>query len=394
MVQLPFGPGPVHAGTWVALLLEAAAKGTVLLIVVALAMRLLRRSTAAARHWILTCSAAAVLALPILSVLLPVWPLPIFPDTALWSYAMAKVGSPDVAGALADVSHAAVSRRPADRVALADLPAKERQPREGSTPARAEAPPSSRPWRAALLLVWVSGTALCLVRLIAGTAAAHRIASRAARFGDERIARMARSLSRELRLDTPVRILRSAEIETPFTLGVLEPLVLLPWDADRWLDTRLRVALLHELSHVKRHDCFAQLVADVASAFYWFHPVVWYTARRLRLERELACDDCVIRSGVKPSQYAAHLLDLACSLAGRPTPRFALYFAQPSRLQERVHAILNPHANHRAPSRAEFAIALLLIAALLVPLAALDPWTTGRSPVSAARSLFSVVDTD
>jgi beta-lactamase regulating signal transducer with metallopeptidase domain len=368
MVELPFTPGPVHAGTWIALLLEAALKGTLVLMAVAFAMRFLRRGTAAVRHWILTCATAGILALPVLSVLLPVWPVPIFPDTALWSYAVAKVGSPDPS---------ASTRLPAQPPAPRASPPS----RDASLTARPPLPP----WRTAMLLIWAAGAGLFLLRLLAGTASARRMARRATPFADARLTRAARHLARRIRLDTPVRILRSVEIETPLTLGVFEPVIILPFDADRWSEPRLRVALLHELSHVKRHDCFAQFVADIACAFYWFHPIVWHTARRLRLEREHACDDCVLQSGVKPSLYAAHLLQLACALSSRAVPRLALPMAHVSQIESRLRAILDPHVNHHAPSRAGFAAALLFVLSIIIPLAALDPWAAPAAHALSAR---------
>jgi beta-lactamase regulating signal transducer with metallopeptidase domain len=55
----------------------------------------------------------------------------------------------------------------------------------------------------------------------------------------------------------------------------------------------------------------------MACAFYWFNPLIWYAAGRLRVEREQACDDYVLRIGTKPSDYADHLLDIARSMQER-----------------------------------------------------------------------------
>jgi hypothetical protein len=126
-----------------ALLLEIATKSTLVLALAALAVIALRRGSAAARHWIWTVGAAAVVALPALSVLLPAWPIPIFPETASWSYALGKVG-------------------PTDASNFAPWPV------VSETPLTAESEPT--PWHGAVLVLWSVGALAAGVRLAtAGT---------------------------------------------------------------------------------------------------------------------------------------------------------------------------------------------------------------------------------
>ncbi len=104
----------------------------------------------------------------------------------------------------------------------------------------------------------------------------------------------------------------------PLAVGRRRPQILLPVDCNRWTAEKCRVVLAHELSHVARHDVFWQVVARLACAVYWFHPLAWLAERRMRVERELACDDAVLRAGSQPDQYAAVLLDVAAAISRRP----------------------------------------------------------------------------
>ncbi len=378
--------GATHAAAWSALLLEATVKGTLLLVLALLAMRPLQRASAAVRHWIWTLAAAAVVALPLLSVLLPVWRVPLFPDSSLWSYAVAKVGRTD-AGDDVRPAPAPVSRSaPASDAGRPDaiMPGSPVGPRAQPATALPTALPPHAPWRALLVLLWAAGALLSSAWLALGNARARRLVREATPLRSGRLPPLVQRLRRRIGLNAPVTLLRSKHAITPLTLGVLQPVLLVPPEAEGWSRGRLRVVLLHELAHVKRYDCLAQRAADLACALYWFHPAVWYSARRLRSERERACDDCVLRTGVRPSDYAGHLLALARTFRAR-VPRPAVAMAQRSRLEERVQAILDPQVRHDPPSRLGFVAATLLIALLVLPLAALDP-----APGLQASSRLSV----
>src|SRR5947208_3060266 len=94
--------------------------------------------------------------------------------------------------------------------------------------------------------------------------------------------------ARRLRIRRPVRMLQVDDEVMPFTFGTLRPAIVLPAAASRWPADRRRAVILHELAHVARADCFAQRLATLACALYWPHPGIWWAARRLRIERELA----------------------------------------------------------------------------------------------------------
>jgi beta-lactamase regulating signal transducer with metallopeptidase domain len=130
----------------------------------------------------------------------------------------------------------------------------------------------------------------------------------------------------------------------PITWGLFRPVILLPKSATCWPRERLQAVLLHELAHIRRRDSLVQAISQLVCALYWPNPLVWMGAHALRREAEMAADDAVIASGVKPSSYAGELLQLASEFRGL-APSYAsvpLSMAAPSALEARVRSVLSP----------------------------------------------------
>ena len=166
-----------------------------------------------------------------------------------------------------------------------------------------------------------------------------------------------------------VRVLDAGRGAMPLAWRLLRPVILLPTEAAEWPPERLRAVLLHELAHIARHDCWTLAMGELAVALYWFHPLAWWAASRMRRERERACDDRVLAAGVAASGYATDLLEIARGRLDTALPAPAM--ARASNLEARLRAILDPNIRRRAVrTRVAGAVAA---AALLVlaPLAAL-----------------------
>ena len=143
-----------------------------------------------------------------------------------------------------------------------------------------------------------------------------------------------------------VLVVLSDDIRVPMTFGFRRQTIVVPAAARDWDADSLRRALRHELEHVRRDDWMVQLIARVACALYWPHPLVWVAWRRFCVEAERTCDDAVVRMS-EPATYAEQLVVLARSLTVGPHVP-ALSMASHSRLSERVRAILDP-AQQRGP---------------------------------------------
>jgi beta-lactamase regulating signal transducer with metallopeptidase domain len=222
--------------------------------------------------------------------------------------------------------------------------------------------------------LWASVAALLLVRIAVIRIAAARLIRRSAVACDGDAAWRAdvEAARAEMRISRRVDLRFTDAVAVPAVIGVWRPTLLLPLDAGDWTADARRVVILHELAHVARWDAFDQLVIDAGCALYWIVPPVWIAARSAAALREQATDDAVIRAGVRPSAYAAELIDLAQNISGSDAGAASLAMAG-SRIHDRVAAILNPSARRGSVTLAG-ALALSLAAgAGVTTLAAVVP---------------------
>jgi TonB family protein len=325
-------------------LLTCCAKITILPTVAWLVVTALRqRSSAAQRHHVWATAILASLALPLFSLLLPAWHSTALRAAAHWSPTHPNAAtslSPRIPSIIVD----AVAASPLfSRLAIAAL------------------------------FVWALGFVFVFLRLLAGLARLSWVSSHAKPLFDDEWMRTVLELSAFHKITRSVRLLKcSSPIAMPLTWGIFRPVIVLPSSAAQWPEDRRRIVLFHELAHIARHDWLLQICAELARALYWFHPLVWLAAVRLRQESERACDDAVLLSGVTPSHYASQLLDLARTLknSGRAWST-ALAIARPSNLERRFTAMLNPSINRRHLSTRTKILVPFLALTLLIPLAAL-----------------------
>jgi beta-lactamase regulating signal transducer with metallopeptidase domain len=355
-----------------AAVLDAAVRGTFIILAALGATALMRRTSASARHLVWLAALTALMLLPIARRFVPEWRvLPTMPTAVLVSPAVdpaPRLGAPTVdAGA-----PAALLSAPAPAAVDPSTPQPFRIPTD---------------WKTLALLAWVAGAALFALRLAYGLARVRWMERRATELTDEEWVRLTDGLSRRLRLGRIVRLLREPAATVPMTWGIFHPVILLPGEADEWDGERRRVVLAHELAHVRRWDALTQWIAHVALVVYWFNPLVWLAVRKLREEREHACDDAVLEIGTAPADYADHLLTIVRSLGSAPgpapAPAHALAMARRSQFEGRLLAILDNAVRRNGVSRAAALATSAAALACLVPLAAMRP--ADRAMAAAAQ---------
>ena len=374
-------------GSWMWIALDISAKATVLLIVVGLLALLSDRGSAALRHRVWALSFVALALLPLASLALPGAAWQIIPrdwrdSPEVAQPAVANEGNAyagrhafrfqesetrnrsavvvphsDEPAPLDDAALSAAHKHP-DVSDLAQSPSSSAAGRIHFV-AGSEIPQvgSASDW---LMLVWLSGALVVLLPLVSGILGNLVLKLRSKRVSDDMLLALLRDLKGDLGLKREVRLLLTDQGQMPMTFGFLRPCVVLPADALAWSTERRRIVLLHELAHVERHDVAWQIVARVGCACIGFIHWSGGALGRMRMDREHACDDCVLAAGHKASGYATHLLEIArVHRACSPLATAALSMARRSQLEGRLLAVLDS-GRKRSPLGHARATGLLL----------------------------------
>ncbi|MCP3979177.1 MAG: M48 family metalloprotease [bacterium] len=294
---------------------------------------------------------------------------------ALWVVVLLKLMTPpllEVATVPRPTVPAAIVPATTGAAAPVNLFAVEAGSFERNTPAArgADTSASSRrsiPW---LTAIWISG-ALLLAGLVA---------FRAARFG--RLARLTSAPPETLRREYETAA-RGVGLASPPDLrlvgGRVPPMVwgrpgrceiLLPEHLLDELESDERIALLaHELAHVRRRDHWVRVVELAAGILFWWHPVVWWVRRNLRLAEEQACDALVVEAlPEKSKSYARGLVKTLEFLSRGSTPvsGLATGAGETRRIEERLTMIVKRDIPRSATASQRIAIAVLALGALVV----------------------------
>ncbi len=307
----------------------------------------LRKASASLRHLVWAAGIVAALLVPIASITLPEWHVPLWPA--------AKAARADALFRV-DAGAAPAAVPPAARRSVAAVP---------SAPAAPVSP------RALLFLLWAAGATLMLVRIAATHISLARLRRRA-RPAREAVLRLERGLEASMGIRREVMVLETSRAMSPVTWGLSRPVILIPSRVAEDDPDRLKAVLIHELAHIARADFLWHTAGQLARALYWFHPLIWLAQREELRLREQASDDLVLAAGMRPSDYAGHLLVLTRTLT---LPRLceSLAIARPSHLQRRVRAILDPAAMRRPARMAQVAAAMAGAAILALGVAVARP---------------------
>lgn len=323
------------------------------LLIAALALGLLKLMTkrsAAERSWVAHIGLLALIIMAVAPVILPSWNVE---APALFQRTSTPVTSSTVPIAVTVATPAPIA--PTVKSSGVDSA----PPLPSVSPAQAAIALYALP-AAALLFI----TFLALARLVALHARAEVLVD------GHWLSALARA-QRRMGFKHGTALLTSDDLASPISWGLIRPVILLNSRAVE-ASAEAEAIIAHELAHVARMDWIKLLLARIATALFWFNPLVWLLAREAHQLREEAADDSVLAADIVDTDYAQLLVGVARHEC--PGLLLGAHGVAPSKssLARRVARVLDGKSV-RGPVAGSFAIGVFAGALLVAaPLAALN----------------------
>lgn len=327
-------------------------QGAVAAVMLAVALRMLRKRSANVRYGVAVCSLALLAALPVMTFLwveAPTTPVIDAPKT---------VGEAPGAAAFHPVPEIELRNvSPDDMPTPGMLPATDTPvaPADPVVPTVAshdlleKAPGLGeralavvRPWLPWMVVFWIGGVLILSIWRMGGWVQIRRLIRATRGPVSEALREKLLTMAARLGVSRPVRLLKSGLAAVPTVIGHFRPIILLPAAALTGLRSdQIEAILAHELAHIRRHDYLVNLLQIAVETLLFYHPAVWWVSRRIRDEREDCCDDLALSVCGNRATYARALATME---ELRSAPRAAVA-ASGGSLFDRIRRILG-HAEH------------------------------------------------
>lgn len=194
-------------------------------------------------------------------------------------------------------------------------------------------------WPAGL---WFAGAASVLARILFAQGVFMVFRSKRKQLFDPALLGEIKSLSEQLKLGRRVKVYELDRVSGPIAFGVARPGIGVPKGfTEQFTLSQQQAMLAHELAHLRSRDPYWYLVANFATALFWWHPGVWWMRRQLHVASEFAADEAVLLLKNGPVTLAECLLTFGRQLTGaRPLDALGVGGFR-SNLGKRVEALLS-----------------------------------------------------
>jgi bla regulator protein blaR1 len=204
-------------------------------------------------------------------------------------------------------------------------------------------------WYGVMVLIWLSGTLVCGLRLLGGAIALERLTRRTTTASTAHL-RLVERLGGTIGLRRLPRLLVSTRVTEAIATGFFRPVIVFP---AAWLSELppavIEAVLAHELAHIRRYDLWVNLLQRAVEAVLFFHPAVWWVSQQVRSDREMCCDALAVAATGQKVSYVRALETVARRAAREPAFGLATGIGgRKMQLLARVRHVLGLPAGQRA----------------------------------------------
>jgi beta-lactamase regulating signal transducer with metallopeptidase domain len=152
-----------------------------------------------------------------------------------------------------------------------------------------------------ITVIWLLGfVTWCTVKLIHGYQFRNLLQKYAQTIPNDSI--IPANLLEKFKPKIPIKL--STAVTGPLITGLFKPTIYLPQNFSEVYDEKQRCYIIeHELTHAKRLDLWAQFLAEIFKALFWFNPLVHLAWTKFQQDQELACDRQVLKSTDSQTRY-------------------------------------------------------------------------------------------
>jgi len=167
-------------------------------------------------------------------------------------------------------------------------------------------------WKIAVFGIWLLGFLITLSIYIKRYLYFRRLIRNSSHLQNERCRAVLAHWRKTLKVKRHVKLVCSRQCLSPFTMGVLKPVIYLPQSLLETDDIELLNSVIsHEVAHIKHYDDLWIKFQNLIQSIYFFYPVVWYVNSKIHLARECLRDTQVISQGeISPKILGNGILSL------------------------------------------------------------------------------------
>lgn len=190
--------------------------------------------------------------------------------------------------------------------------------------------------------IWAIGFALVIVRIIFSHSLLALLRRKRNQIHNPLLEKLVSEITDRLGFRGKIRLFQTRNLTSPIAFGVVRPSIGLPVNFEMQFSSAQQEAMFaHELAHLTAHDPFWYGVAEIATAIFWWHPLVWWAQRRLQTTSELAADEATAIFENGPGTLAECLVTLGKQLVNSRCYGSLGVTGFRSNLGQRVQRLLN-----------------------------------------------------